>query len=278
VKAAVPIVKMSGAGNDFIVLGAQEASLLGSSLVAWTRRVCRRGLSVGADGVLVVTPSSANRVRVRFLNPDGSEAFCGNGSRCAARFAERRGLAHSPLVLETAIGDVPATVHADGSVRVVVPRPRERGEVRIDLDGTPVEGRLVSAGNPHLVWFVRDLARQPLSIYGPRLRAHERFAPEGVNVNLVSWLDHDAIAIRTWERGVEGETLACGSGALAAAHVASELRALRRVRVVPASGVPLVIEIPAPQDPETASLTGDARIVFEGIVSAEGIGEIETQG
>jgi diaminopimelate epimerase len=272
-KTAIPIVKMSGAGNDFVVLGAAEAALVADVLAAWTRRVCRRGLSVGADGVLVVTPSTADRVRVRFLNPDGSEAFCGNGSRCAARFAVLRGLARSPLVLETAIGDVPAAVSED-AVTLTVLRPEDHGPRTLEGEGFRIEGRFVMAGVPHFIAFHDDLERAPLDRLGPWARRHPSFGAGGANVDLVAWNTGEAggtLGIRTWERGVEGETLSCGSGALAAALVACEQTGRNHVRVVPASRIPLEIGIGAPGDPMRATLRGDARVVLEGVVPPEAI-------
>lgn len=267
----VPIVKMSGAGNDFIVVDPQGAARLDGDVAAWARRVCRRGLSVGADGVLLVSPAAADRIRVQFFNPDGSEVFCGNGSRCAARFAVLRGMARSPLILLTAIGDVPARV-AGETVTLTVACPQDRGEAVFERVGERIEGRIVLAGVPHLVVFVEDLERAPLDSLGPWLRAHPRFGVEGANVDLVRWIDGGAtLGIRTWERGVEGETLACGSGALAAALVAAGGDRGRRIRVLPASGIPLEIEIRPVGDPTKATLSGDARVVFEGVVSPEGV-------
>ena len=269
-RGAIPIVKMSGAGNDFVVLGPEAIALVGDGVASWARRVCRRGLSVGADGVLLVTQSSVDRVRVRFLNPDGSETFCGNGSRCAARFAVLQGMARSPLILETAAGEVPAEL-AGGTVRLTLPRPEDHGPAVFERGAERIEGRIIVAGVPHFVVFVESLSDAPLAVWGPWLRAHPRFGADGTNVDLVRRIDGDTLAIRTWERGVEGETLACGSGALAAAGAAVEQGWRGRVRVLPASGVPLEVEIGRADAPSSAILSGDARVVFEGAVAPEGV-------
>lgn len=257
-------LKMSGAGNDFVVLGPEEGQALGRELVAWTRRVCRRGVSVGADGVLLVEPAGPGRVRVLFLNPDGGEAFCGNGSRCAARFAFLRGFAEERMLLQTCAGEVPAHV-VGRSVRLTLTLPEDRGCVRLERDGERLEGRLLHAGVPHFVAFVEGLSTAPLSSWGPWIRRHPRFEPEGTNVDFVEWRREGELGIRTWERGVEGETLACGSGALAAAALvhgeASE------VRLVPASGIPLRVEFGLAQG--RVVLEGDARIVCEGFATDE---------
>ena len=265
----VPFVKMSGAGNDFIVLGPEEAALVGGDVATWARRVCRRGVAVGADGVLVVAQAGAGTIEVRFLNPDGGEAFCGNGTRCAARFAVERGWAPPHLVLRTAIGDVPAEVGA-GAVSLRLPPPHDAGAREIEVQGSVLLVRCVQAGVPHAVIEVPDVHAAPLARWGPALRRHDAFGPQGTNVDVLSRTSDGEILVRTWERGVEGETLSCGSGAVAAALVALAGTGRTHVRVVPASRIPLEVTIPGlPDAPEAAILVGDARIVFEGILDPE---------
>jgi diaminopimelate epimerase len=267
----VKIAKLSGAGNDFVVLGPDEAAKLGPRLADWTRLVCRRGLSVGADGVLVVEPVAGGRARVRFLNPDGAEAFCGNGTRCAARYAQLRGWIDAPsVVLETAAGEVEARV-TPPAVRLVLRPPRDLGAIVLDLDGTELEGHRVDAGVPHFVAPVADVASTPLERWGPRVRRHPRFGADGTNFDIVA-LGSSELPLRTWERGVEGETLSCGSGAIAAALVARRQGAPETVRVVPASGIALTVGLPGPPDAPTAAiLEGDARVIFEGELRNEGV-------
>jgi len=267
----VRVTKMSGAGNDFLVLGPAEAAALGDRVVAWTRRVCRRGVSVGADGVLVVESAGSGRIDVRFLNPDGSPTFCGNGSRCAARYARLEGLAGDRMVLATAWGDVPASVDQD-RVTLELPAPEDLGARSIRIGTEEVSGRLVRAGVPHLVVAVSDVGGDALLRWGPTLRRHPLFAPDGVNVDLVAG-SGDRLSIRTYERGVEGETLACGSGAVAAALAQRLVGGPGRVLVVPASGRVLVVELPGPPTaPRAAILTGDALRIFDGIVTDEAEG------
>jgi diaminopimelate epimerase len=257
------VVKMSGAGNDFVVLDEEQARRLPLAPEAWARRVCRRGLAVGADGVLFVSPAGGDRVRVRFLNPDGSEAFCGNGTRCAARFARRRGYAADEMVLETSAGDVPATVEGE-SVRLSLPAPEDRGETTLELAGERLEGRHVVASVPHFVVSVDDAARAPLGRWGPQVRRHPHFGAAGTNLDVIAAAGDGAFRVRTWERGVEGETLACGSGAVAAAFALRLGGAAETLRLIPASGVGLEVGLPgAPAAPRCALLAGDARFVFE---------------
>ena len=260
---------MSGAGNDFILLDAEQAGRLDRAPAEWARRICRRRLSVGADGLLIVEPAGQGRVRVRFFNPDGSRAFCGNGSRCAARFANLRGFAGERMVLETDAGDVPAEVRG-GDVRLLLPAPVDGGLLELDAAGEPLRGRLVEAGNPHYVVAVEDCAAAPLERWAPAVQRHERFGVEGVNFDLFNRSGEDSITLRTWERGVEGETLACGSGAVAAAFALRLQGGPQRLRVTPASGSPLTVELPGPPDaPRQAFLAGDARVIFDAELGPE---------
>lgn len=262
-------VKMSGAGNDFLVLGPEQERQLAGDLEGWVRRVCRRGLSVGADGVLFVEVAGTGHIGVRFHNPDGSQAFCGNGARCAARYAQRHGMAGASMVLRTAAGEVPAEVSGD-VVRLLLPPPEDRRGVVVDVEGEPLAGRWITAGVPHFVVFVEDLAHAPLQRWGPIVRRHPCFGPEGTNLDLVQRLPEGALALRTWERGVEGETLACGSGAVAAAYAFRLEGGGEHTRLVPASGVALEVGLPGSRKaPESAILVGDARLIWEGQLSPE---------
>jgi diaminopimelate epimerase len=262
----VRITKMSGAGNDFLVLGPDAAAAIAGDVAGWVRRVCLRGLSVGADGVLLVEPSGADRVRVRFYNPDGGEAFCGNGSRCAARFARLRGMAADRLVLETCDGEIPAEV-TGGRVSLRLPMPRDAGPLSVDLGAELLRGRRIVAGAPHFVVFVDDPYAAPLERWGPVVRRHTDFAPEGTNLDLVRSDGPEAV-LRTWEKGVERETLACGSGAVAAAAAVRSLGAGDEVTIVPRSGIPLEVSFGAGGE---VVLRGDARMVFEGHLAPEAV-------
>lgn len=263
------IVKMSAAGNDFILVEPASFASVSSDREDWIRRVCRRRLSVGADGVMFVEPRGGDRVAVCFHNPDGGVAFCGNGSRCAARLARDRGWAGGQMVLETAVGDVPARVDS-GRVTLRLPGPLDRGPVRLALDdGSRVEGRWILAGVPHLLITVDDTSASPLDRWGPQLRLHPQFGADGTNVDVVSTTEDGVLHVRTWERGVEGETLACGSAAVAAAFAASLSRGPGRFAIVPESGIPLEVVIDDTGEGGSATLAGDARWIFEGRLSDE---------
>jgi diaminopimelate epimerase len=269
--AGIRIVKMSGAGNDFVLLGPEESRQIAGREEEWARRVCLRGLSVGADGILLVEAMGRDRIRVRFHNPDGSSAFCGNGSRCAARFAHARGLAGARMTLETAYGEVAAEVF-DDLVRLTLDPPVDGGELSLEIGGDTLAGRTIAAGVPHFVVSVGDPAEAPLEHWGPAVRGHAIFGSDGTNLDVVGRRADGAVTIRTWERGVERETLACGSGAVAAALVARLGGAAERVSVIPASGARLEVDLPGPPHaPEAARLTGDARFVLEGRLDPEAL-------
>jgi len=265
----VHFTKMSGAGNDFVVLEASAWEALPGDRAAWVRAMCRRGLSVGADGVLVVSASGPGRVRVVFFNPDGGEAFCGNGSRCAARYAATRDAAPGAMTLLTSVGEVEAVV--DGPVvSLTLPPPKDLGAIVLEDAAATFRGRWVVAGVPHVVLPVVGLAAYPLERVGPSLRRHHTLGPSGANVNLVETDASGRVHVRTWERGVENETLSCGTGAVAVAFAARLSGAPETVVVVPRSGAVLTVMLPGePARPACARLIGDARFVFEGVLDPE---------
>jgi len=225
----VPFTKMNGAGNDFIVIDNRFFHLTDEELSGLAKRYCPRRTGIGADGVLAmnVPTEEGAHFRMRYFNADGSlGTMCGNGARCLARFAEMAGIEANPLVFDTDGGrHTVDLLDGDlGSVRLHVPSPKDFGEIELqdaDVDG-PTFG--IWAGTEHTVRFVEDVAEAPVSSEGSAIRSDAALAPAGANVNFVEVADADAanIRVRTFEKGVEGETLACGTGAVASA-VASRL-------------------------------------------------------
>ena len=249
----LPFWKMHGAGNDFVVLDPAEGRAgAGADWAALARRVCDRRFGVGADGLLLALPSDAADLRMRIINADGSEAeMCGNGIRCLVKFALDRdpaARAAGRLRVETPAGvlDACASLGADGLVARVrvgmgAPRldPADLGartdaappvlDLRLEAAGGEHRAALVSMGNPHAVLFTREpVAAFELERIGPAIERHPLF-PRRTNVEAVRVRDRSRIEMRVWERGV-GETLACGSGACAAA-VAARLHGLVDDRV-----------------------------------------------
>jgi diaminopimelate epimerase len=265
-------VKVAGGGNDFLLFEGD-----GRALDPEDRRrlslVCRRGLSVGADGALFLSPGEEGRIRLDYLNADGGDAtFCANGTRCAARYAVRHGLAPgTDPVLETGWGPIPT--HVDGeNVTLDLPAvAAPENPIHISGRGLPPTAVPVTVGVPHLIVFVRgDLHRFPVERHGPPLRHHPEM-PEGANVNFVRAGRAGRIEVRTFERGVEGETLSCGSGVVAAAIAAARQGLVASpVTCGTRSGVDLTVEFRDGVETITdVRLTGDAREIFAGELAPE---------
>jgi diaminopimelate epimerase len=257
--------KMAGGGNDFLVFEADGRGLSEGDR-ARLSLLCRRGLSVGADGALFLSPSDSRRVRLDYFNADGGLAsFCANGTRCAARYAVTRGLVSGEeLDIETGWARIPARVGKERVTLHLPPLPPSGQGVRVSGDGLPAAGTPMCVGVPHLVVFVeRDLAALPIERVAPPLRRHPDL-PDGANVNFVEVLSEQRLAIRTFERGVEGETLACGSGVVASAVVAArEGRVRPPVVCETRSGVSFTVGFtPSDGAISDATLEGDAREVF----------------
>lgn len=218
----VPFSKMQAAGNDFIVLDNRFLHFSPGELSEIARRYCPRRFGVGADGLLALDrPERPDTdYRMRYHNPDGSLAgLCGNGARCLARFAREAGLTGDPLVFDAEAGEYHAVVAtgAEEPVRLYVQPARDMRAVRLPEGGY---GHYVWTGTHHAVVFVDDVDSTDLERLAPPLRWDPQFAPEGTNVDFVEPVSPDAIRVRTFEKGVEAETLACGTGALASAVVA----------------------------------------------------------
>ncbi|MBI4352551.1 MAG: diaminopimelate epimerase [Candidatus Omnitrophica bacterium] len=219
--------KMAGAGNDFILLDNRRNRLKGD-FSDLARRLCRRKESVGADGLLLLEKSKEADVRMRIWNPDGSEAdMCGNGVRCLAKFAVENRLAGPRLSIETPAGIIRARV-LDSRVKVKMLNPKDL-RLNIDLPAGRKKVRLhfIHTGVPHAVLFYPSLHDCDVAGLGRAIRRHPYFGPRGTNVNFVSLRVGNGIDIRTYERGVEGETLSCGTGSTAGALILAALKGFR---------------------------------------------------
>jgi diaminopimelate epimerase len=260
-------IKMAGGGNDFLVFES-DGRLLTEEDRARLALVCRRGLSVGADGALFLSRSDGGRVRVDYFNADGGPAtFCANGTRCAARYAVKHGLSRGDEPeLETGWGVVAAKVEGE-SVTLSLPAvAAPQDPVPISVRGLPPTAIPVKVGVPHLVVFVRgDLGNFAIDRYGPPLRHHPALT-DGANVNFVRAAGANRILVRSYERGVEGETLSCGSGVVASAIAASRQgMAASPVTCGTKSGVDLIVEFKDEGETITGvRLTGDGREIFGG--------------
>jgi diaminopimelate epimerase len=212
----IPFSKLNGSGNDFLLIDNRRGILRGVDLPAFVGKVCDRSRSIGADGVIFIENSRKTDFRWRFYNADGSRAeMCGNGGRCAARFAVERGIARRTLGFETDAGLVRAEVKGR-TVKLQMTPPHGLALAKsLTLSGRKITYSFLDTGVPHAVLFVPDLEKIDLMGTGRGIRTHRVFAPRGTNVNFVRVKD-GTVWVRTYERGVEGETLACGTGAVAA--------------------------------------------------------------
>lgn len=205
-------VKMVGAGNDFVI--AEE---LKANLAALAREVCQRKTGIGADGLLILERSRHADFRMRIFNPDGSEAeMCGNGARCMAVYlAAKKKVKKNNFVLETKAGLIEAKVNKDDAL-INVGQPHDISlDIPLDIFGRNVKVSSINTGVPHVVMFVEKAMNVDVSGMGREIRYHPKFAPKGTNVNFIEQMEKDFIKIRTYERGVENETLACGTGSVA---------------------------------------------------------------
>ena len=265
----LPFTKMHGAGNDFVVVDHRTPFLPADpeARVALFARLCDRRRGIGADGVLLLERDPEHDFAMRYHNADGGIAeFCGNGARCIARFALSLGLGRDGHVsFRTDAGAKRAELRADGRIAVWFGAVDAGEPVALEACGRTFHGRRVRTGVPHLVLPVTDLAGIPFAEWAPPLRSHAALGPEGANVDFVEPRPDGRIGMRTWERGVEGETLACGSGALATALWAVVTAAANApVTVRTAGGDDLVVELVERAGEREAVLVGPALAVFTG--------------
>lgn len=261
-------VKLTGAGNDFIAVDNRDGSLDPFMTRPRIAGLCRRALSVGADGLLELRESASSDYRMVYYNSDGGRAsMCGNGGRCMARFAMMQGAAGAAQTFESDAGRHRAEVRPDGTVRLWFTRPVSiSGPLEILAPGpggitVRVDASLEDTGVPHLVIFRDDLSDGLFEASAPALRWAPEAGPSGANVDFASVSAPGSMRIRTWERGVEGETLACGTGAVAAVFAGlREGRVALPCTVLPPGGSPLSVG----RDDSGWWLEGEARPVYEG--------------
>jgi diaminopimelate epimerase len=270
----LPFSKLAGGGNDFVMIDHRESRLENPS--ALTRAICTRRLSVGADGLVLIELSEVASFRMRYINADGSETeFCGNGTRCAARFAREIGLAGEEMTIETGAGIVGARIEPDDEV-VLDLDPPSQWQLHRPLEtasGGRVHGSYLVVGVPHYV-LLREgggFWTDPIEAAGAEIRRHPDLGTAGANVNFVRIDDPGRMSVRTWERGVEGETLSCGSGVTASVAAAALQGMVESpVSIRTRSGVTLTVSFERQGDAlGRMQLRGDARIVFSARITPE---------
>jgi diaminopimelate epimerase len=263
--------KMNGSGNDFILIDNRRNVLPMDDARVFASRVCRRKVSAGADGLILVERANGADFKWRFFNSDGSVAeMCGNGARCVARFAYRQEICGPEMTFETLAGIIHARV-SDSRVKVTLPKPVSlKLDYEIELEQGTLPVSSVNTGVPHVVVAVDDPEQPDVPALGREIRFHPRFSPAGTNVNFVS-LRQGTLSIRTYERGVEGETLSCGTGTVAAAVVGvCRGEVASPVAVVTRSGETLTVYVEKEGDDiHEVCLEGDTRLVYEGVFTEE---------
>ena len=259
--------KMNGAGNDFVLIDnrAQTIKLTRDQIV----HLCDRHRGVGADGIMILVPSASGKADWAwdFYNSDGSTGeMCGNGARCFARFVQRFTGTKRDFTFETGAGVIKANFEGEQvTVNLTPPKDLRLGE-QVPLSNGPQTIHSINTGVPHSVLFVPDADKAMVQELGPEIRRHPHFGPKGTNVNFVQVLGPGHIRVRTFERGVEGETLACGTGVTASALISSRMHKF---------GSPVKVQVQGGDQLEVSfkenhgefadvRLTGPAEFVFEG--------------
>jgi diaminopimelate epimerase len=268
----IPFYKMSGSGNDFILIDNRDGIVDDQHLKQLVVGACRRKMSAGADGLLLIENSSRADFKWRFYNADGSRAeMCGNGARCAGRFAFITGITGPELSFETDVGLVTAEI-IDDRVKIGMTDPIDLRENRTLLVGeTTLHYDFINTGVPHVVLSTDDIEGIDVFELGCAIRYHEIFSPAGTNVNFMEPIGNNTIAVRTYERGVEDETLACGTGCVAASLVMClKHQWASPVNVKTHSGVMLRVYYTIEEGVFTRIyLEGDARVIYHGTLWEE---------
>jgi diaminopimelate epimerase len=273
----IQFTKMSGAGNDFVVIDNRTGIVRDGERLA--KIVCDRRWGIGADGLLLLERGENADYRMMYYNADGSYGgMCGNGGRCIARYAVEHGIAKSTHTFE-ALGHIYKTSVGRDEVLLAMKDPsRHRKNVVLRVERMSLKTHFIDTGSPHVVVPITQLSKKykaleniPVVILGRRIRFHREFEPEGTNVNFIERSDTNTIQMRTYERGVEAETLACGTGSVASALIASMIWKMKSpVTILPASAVPLKVSFTVVEGNfSNVSLEGQAVATFRGEIDVE---------
>jgi diaminopimelate epimerase len=266
-KNRIPFYKMHGGGNDFVLIDHRARFIPEAEQPRFARRVCHRQLGAGADGLILIEDSPTANFRWRFYNADGSEPeMCGNGGRCAARFAVLNGIAPAILAFETLAGTIKAEVKGRRVKLLMAGVGNFILGQNIPLEESTLLGHFLKVGVPHVAVPVTDLEGTPITSWGCAVRFHPLFAPAGTNVNFIRVEGPQTLRIRTYERGVEDETLACGTGAVASALISARLgQVVSPVTVHTRGGEALTVYFTPDGEAFTqVFLEGDALVSYQG--------------
>lgn len=275
----IPFTKMSGTGNDFIIIDHRTPFLTNEQAATLAKLVCRRRFSAGADGLILIETDDQTDFRWQFFNADGSRAeMCGNGARCAARYAFTKKIAGSSMRFRTTAGIIEAEMVGEGvKIKLTAPENLLMNQP-VTIGETNLMVHSVNTGVPHAVVLVEAIADAPVFAWGRELRRHELFMPAGTNVNFVQVTNTNHLNVRTYERGVENETMACGTGAVASAIIASQNGQARSpVSVTTSGGETLVVHLTSDTNGNISNvfLEGPANFIYDGLLHKEAIIEVE---
>ena len=267
---SVHFYKVSGAGNHFVLLDVTKGPGKGPFAHArgpLVRALCAQGHSIGADGVLFIEKSRRADFRLVYYNSDGREApMCGNGTRCAALYAFNQGLAAVSMEIEVGSGKVAAVVKRSG-VELAMGEPRDfRSDVSVKTTFGVIRGDFVNTGVPHFVVLPKNWRRLDVNGLGREIRQYRSFGRQGTNVDFARAVSKGTVEIRTYERGVEAETLSCGTGAVAVAVCLAKRGLVRPpVKLMTRGGDTLRVRFDDPSKPLSLTfLHGPAQVVYEG--------------
>lgn len=271
----IDFYKMSGSGNDFILIDNRDDKLNGYNLPRLATSLCRPKYSVGADGLIIIEKSNRFDFKWQFFNADGTEAeMCGNGGRCAARLAYILGICSNKLNFETKAGIVRAEIERD-LVKLEMPIPQGFYlNKTLDLNDEQIVFHFINTGVPHTIIFPeKGLENVEVKRLGKEIRFHPHFQPSGTNVDFVEKASENSIKIRTYERGVEDETLSCGTGAVAASLICHGLNMVNSpVKVYTKSGEILEVSFIAERGRlREVFLKGEARLLYQGKLFEEAL-------
>ncbi len=268
----IEFAKMNASGNDFIVFDNRSNMLSHSAktLPELAKALCERRRSIGADGMLVIEDSKAADFKMRIINPDGSEVdMCGNGSRCVALYAMENGIAGKSMKIETGAGIVDAEV-VGLDVKLALTNAKGLKLNRsLTIDKKEYKVHSINTGVMHAILFVNAIDKVKVDSLGSKIRRHKTFSPKGTNVDFVKVLGPNKISIRTYERGVESETYACGTGAAASAIISGLIHGMSsHIDVHTKGGEALRVYFNIRKKRvENIYLEGEARLVHKGVLS-----------
>ncbi len=255
---------MCATGNDFVVVDNRDKII--ENAHAFSKHVCSRRFGIGADGVLLLEDSEKTDFKMRIINADGTEAeMCGNGARCIVRFAQQLKLFSKRVCFETIAGIIEAEA-ANNDIRLKMSDPRDmKLNIKIEVNEKKLIVHYIDTGVPHTILYFDNIEQVDIVSLGSLIRYHEYFAPRGTNVDFVSVNNDNSLNMRTYERGVEGETYACGTGAVASTAISNALGKVKNLTLINVKGGELKVDLHYNKGAfSNVFLEGDTQIIYKG--------------